>query len=91
MNAKNTNKPSQTDWARIDALTDDTIDTTDIPPLDDTFFARAKLHAPQHFSTVTMQVDADVLEWFKSLGPEYERRMNAALRLYAESHKAYNK
>jgi hypothetical protein len=34
-------KLSATDWARIDALTDETIDTSDIPPLSDAFFARA--------------------------------------------------
>ena len=29
---------SETDWARIDAMTDDDIDTSDIPPLADDFF-----------------------------------------------------
>jgi len=91
MNVKNTNKPSQTDWARVDALTDNTIDTSDIPPLDNAFFARATLREPHHFSTVTMELDGDVLEWFQALGPEYERRINAALRLYVESHRAYSK
>jgi hypothetical protein len=34
---------SLTDWERVDALTDDEIDTSDIPPLDDDFFANAEL------------------------------------------------
>ena len=41
MNAKNTNKPSETDWGRIDAMTNEMIDTSDIPPLSDEFFAKA--------------------------------------------------
>jgi hypothetical protein len=41
----------QTDWARIDALTDDTIDTSDIPPLSQTFFQRAVLRTPLNGET----------------------------------------
>ncbi len=33
------NDSSKTDWARIDAMTDEEIDTSDIPPLDE-FFLR---------------------------------------------------
>ena len=41
MNVRNLKKKSETDWARIDRMTDDEIDTSDIPPLDDAFFERA--------------------------------------------------
>jgi hypothetical protein len=41
MNARNLKKKSETDWDRIDRMTDDEIDTSDIPPLDDAFFERA--------------------------------------------------
>lgn len=40
-------KPSETDWARIDQMTDDEIDTSDIPPLDDAFFAAAQWRLPE--------------------------------------------
>jgi len=82
------NKHSETDWARIDALTDDEIDTSDIPPLTDEFFKRAKVRLPQGKVAVTVQVDSDVLAWFKAQGEDYEQRMNAALRIYAEAHQA---
>jgi uncharacterized protein (DUF4415 family) len=81
------NKNSGTDWARVDAMTDDEIDTSDIPPLTDAFFKRAKVRMPKHAVTMTVQVDADVLDWFKAQGEDYERRVNAALRIYAEAHK----
>jgi uncharacterized protein (DUF4415 family) len=80
-------KPSETDWARIDAMTDEEIDTSDIPPLTEAFFKRAKVRMPQHLIAVTVQVDPDVLAWFKAQGEDYEQRMNAALRIYAEAHK----
>jgi hypothetical protein len=62
MNASNMNKPSQTDWERIDKLTDEEIDTSDIPPLDDWFFAKARLRMPQQQAPLIMGVDADLLD-----------------------------
>jgi uncharacterized protein (DUF4415 family) len=86
MNAKHTNKPSATDWARVDALTDETIDASDIPGLSQAFFERAQLRMPHQPVSVTVQIDADVLAWFQATGAEYEKRINAALRIYAEAH-----
>jgi uncharacterized protein (DUF4415 family) len=87
MSASNLKKPSETDWARIDEMKDDDIDTSDIPPLDETFFANAKLRLPEKKISMTVSVDADVLEWFKAQGEEFQNRINAALRIYAEAHK----
>ena len=58
MSATNLNRESETDWARVDALTDEEIDTSDIPPLDDSFFARARLHKPES-PVVRVQVGGD--------------------------------
>ncbi len=68
-------------------MKDDEIDTSDIPPLDETFFANAKLRVPGKKISLTVSVDADVLEWFKAQGEEFQNRINAALRIYAEAHK----
>jgi uncharacterized protein (DUF4415 family) len=83
-------KQSETDWAYVDSLTDEQIDTSDIPPLGESFFARAKIRLPRKVEPVTLDVDADVLAWFKAQGDDYEQRLNAALRIYAEAHKAYS-
>lgn len=88
MSDKPMTNTSQTDWERIDALSDEDIDTSDIPPLTDDFFKRAKLRLPHQRVTATLQIDADVLKWFKAQGEDYEQRLNAALRMYAEAHKA---
>ena len=85
MNASNMNKPSETDWRRVSEMTDEDIDTSDIAPLDDNFFAKAKLRMPKQIS-VTMLVDADLLEWFKAQGEAYESLINTALRSYVENH-----
>lgn len=91
MNASNLKKPSETDWARIDEMKDEEIDTSDIPPLDETFFAGANLRLPENKVAVTVSVDADVLEWFKAQGEEFQKRINAALRIYAEAHKEHHR
>ncbi len=78
---------SETDWDMIDSLTDETIDRTELPPLDDSFFARAKWRMPEKPVAVTIHISPDLLEWFKAQGSEYEQRMNAALRIYALAHK----
>ena len=82
-------KPSKTDWDGLAAMTDEEIDYSDIPPLPETFFKRAKVWQPQPKVTLTMQVDADIVEWFQSTGVNWESQVQAALRFYVESHKAY--
>lgn len=79
---------SSTDWAKIDALSDKDIDTSEIAPLDDDFFARATLQMPEQNGKkiVVLNVDADVLQWFQTHGPDSRERMNAALRIYAQAH-----
>jgi uncharacterized protein (DUF4415 family) len=63
------------------------IDTSDIAPLDESFFANARLRMPKKRVPVTVSVDSEVLEWFKAQGEEFQNRINAALRIYAEAHK----
>ncbi|MDQ1592996.1 MAG: hypothetical protein QOG71_3623 [Pyrinomonadaceae bacterium] len=90
MSASDLKKPSETNWTRVDALNDEEIDTSDIPPLDEAFFADAKLRVPEKVS-ITVNIDADVLEWFRAQGGEYQQRINAALRIYAEAHKEHRR
>ncbi len=86
MNVKNLKKPSGTDWARIDRMTDEDIDTSDSPPLDDDFFARAQWRMPEKKTAVTLSVDSEVLKWFEAQGADFHQRVNAALKIYAEAH-----
>lgn len=38
---------SETNWPRVEAMTDDEIDTSDIPPLSEDFFNRATVRMPK--------------------------------------------
>lgn len=85
MNSNNLTKPSATDWARLEAMSDEEIDTSDISSLDDDFFDTGELRLPKQKLLISIRVDADVLAWFKAQGPGYQTRMNAVLRLYMDT------
>ena len=51
MSANNLKTHSETDWARIDSMMDEEIDTSDIPPLEDAFFSRAQWRVPRGCAT----------------------------------------
>jgi uncharacterized protein (DUF4415 family) len=82
-----TKKRSRTNWAKIDALRDREIDTSDIPEQRKAFFKRAMLRLPEPKTAVTIRLDRQVLNWFKTKGPGYQTRINALLRAYMEAHK----
>ena len=67
-------------------MTDEEIDTSDSPPLDDDFFARAGWRMPDQKRAVTLSVDSEVLKWFEEQGANFQHRVNAALKIYAEAH-----
>jgi TetR/AcrR family transcriptional regulator, cholesterol catabolism regulator len=46
-NASTRKGPSKTNWAKVDELNDDDIDTSDVPQLTESFFSRAKVQAPR--------------------------------------------
>lgn len=82
MNAKNINVPSQTDWGRLERMNDDEIDYSDIPPLTDDFFQRAKLFPPQR----AVILDADVFEWIQQQGTNPQMIVNTIIRKQMKRH-----
>lgn len=42
---------SRSDWARIDAMRNEDINTSDVPPLSDEFFSKAQLRMPKSINT----------------------------------------
>lgn len=79
---------SETNLALFDALTDEMIDTSDIPPLSEDFFEEATWLVLDEPVTVTLQIEPDTFAWYKAQGDDYQERVAAALRLYAEAHKS---
>ena len=82
MNNESTSNNSQTDWQRLDAMTDEDIDLSDCPEITPEMFAKAVVQRV----LVTLRIDNDVLEWFKSQGQGYQTQINQLLRAYMEAH-----
>ncbi|OGP57881.1 MAG: 3-oxoacyl-ACP synthase [Deltaproteobacteria bacterium RBG_13_49_15] len=77
-------KQSKTDWAKVEVMKDRDIDFSDAPELDDDFFADATLW-PGKKKQITLRLDPDVVDFFKTKGRGYQRSINAALRRYMEA------
>jgi len=58
--------------------------------LDDDFWKNARVVMPDERgkSLVSLRIDKDVLQWFKTQGKGHLSRMNAVLRAYMESHRS---
>ena len=76
-------KNSETDWKLLASTSDENIDFDDIPELGELFFKEAEWRPPVK-QPVTIRLDTDVLEWFRSQGPGYQTRINRLLRRYME-------
>ena len=68
--------------AALAAMPDEAIDTSEIPILDDEFWKKAVRNRFYHpvRQTMTVELDADVLEWLNSKGTGYQTRINEILR-----------
>jgi uncharacterized protein (DUF4415 family) len=84
--------PGKTDWARVDALTDDQIETAmrDDPDWADLInfdWSGAVVVVPRKKKAISIRLDDDVIDFFKSQGEGYQTRMNAVLRHFMEKTK----
>jgi uncharacterized protein (DUF4415 family) len=73
-------------------MTDDEIDFSDIPRTTPEFWAngvvRKGLKPVIRKNQITLRIDEDVIDFFKSEGSGYQTKINQLLRAYMEAHKA---
>ena len=90
MSKKTISSNSETDWQRLDAMTDAEIDLSDCPEITPEKFAKAVvrqgLPTAKNKVQVTLRIDSDVLEWYKLQGRGYQTQINSLLRAYKEAH-----
>jgi len=82
-------RKSETDWEKLDKLTDEEIEASvandpDWAEFRDLDWSDAVLVVPPKKTAISIRVDEDVLSYFKKHGPGYQRRMNAVLRSYMD-------
>ena len=76
-------------------MSDEEIDLSDCPEITPEMFAKAivrrGLPVAKAKAQVTLSIDSDVLEWFKSQGRGYQMQINQLLRAYMEWKRITNK
>lgn len=81
---------SKTDWARVDAMSQEEVERLadeEEGPLPEGWEKTIIEGLPPRKRGVRMRLDADVIDWFKSQGRDYQARMNAALREFMETRR----
>jgi uncharacterized protein (DUF4415 family) len=78
----------RTDWARVDAFTEEEIERMAIEDgTADIDWSQASLVIPLAKESIHLRLDPDVLAWFRSTGPKYHTRINAVLRHYVAAQR----
>ena len=88
----------KSDLVKLEQMTDEDIDFSDIPPLTDEQLARMKPlrdvlpQAVPNKVRITIRLDADIIKWFKDEvgqagGGSYQALINMVLREYIENQK----
>lgn len=86
----------KTDWARVNALSDEDIlaamrDDPDWAEFMDVDWSKAVVVYPAAKKAVSIRLDEDVIDFFKQGGPGYQTRMNAVLRHFMTEQKGRKK
>jgi len=71
---------SRTDWERVKSAPD-----YEGEPEIDVDWAKAELIEPAPKKLISLRIDADIIEFFRSQGKGYQTKMNAVLRAYKEA------
>ena len=90
MKRRSSSKKSRTNYRRLRTMKDeDIVLTSDHPEADVNHIVRGivrnGLKAIPRKESISLRIDADVLEWFKAQGSGYQTRINAVLRAYRDA------
>ena len=90
MKKKSSSRVSKTDWRRIRAMREPDVRLSDEHPEADVKhiirgIVRQGLKPVSSKTSISLRLDADVLEWFKAQGPGYQTRINAVLRAFRDA------
>lgn len=85
-------RAGETDWGRLDAMTDDDIEQAarsdpDWDGLLDIDWSQVEITRPARKQPISIRLDEDVLDFFKHGGAGYQKRINAVLRSYMSASK----
>ncbi len=76
-----------TDWERLRRKEEAGIEPEPDPEEGECDWSRARLVVPPPKTAISIRLDDDVLEFFKSKGDGYQTRINAVLRMYMKANR----
>lgn len=82
---------AEADWRHADSLTDADIeravadDLDAAPLLGDAWFESAEVVLPEPKQMISIRLDKEVLDYFRSTGRQYQTRINAVLKAYVQA------
>ena len=76
---------NKTNYKRINKLSDEDIDYSDIPETDEEFWSDAEILFPTNKTHVSIRLDDDIISWFKQFGRGYQTKINSVLKSYISS------
>jgi uncharacterized protein (DUF4415 family) len=90
MKRRSSSKKSRTNYRRLRTMKDADIQLTPEHPEASVEhivrgIVRSGLKAVPRKASISLRIDADVLDWFKEQGAGYQTRINAVLRAYREA------
>ena len=90
MNKRFSSKTSRTDWSRVRATSDRNVAVSAKHPEASLKhivrgIARRGLKPVSPKTSISLRIDADVLDWLKAQGPGYQTRINTILRAFKEA------
>lgn len=79
---------SRTDWARLNAMTEEEIEAAiDHEEEGEPDWSTAMAGIPLPKRPLTIELDGDIIDWFKAQTSDYQRAMNLVLRRHVEAEK----
>ena len=88
MKRLDTSKKDLTDYARLDAMTDEDIDFSEIPPITEEMFGRGVAQPPISVThpreEFTLKLDRDLAKWYRDKGPSSCGLINFVLRRHMQ-------
>ena len=84
--SKKTLKTSKTDWAKVDAMTDEDIDYSDSPEIKEALFKLMTREEPEKV-VVNLRLNREIVDFFKKHSRKYQTRINDVLLAIVHDYK----
>jgi uncharacterized protein (DUF4415 family) len=75
-------KTTKTNLDKLDSMVDNDIDYSDSPEVTEEFFKIAFMRKSAHKKAISLRLDEDLIEFFKTHSDKYQSKINDVLRAY---------